>query len=508
MDTQKHAAVDESNLICLPTELLHEIVNGLFTVQLLPDSKDEDAYRSLRALRLTHRKFADYDHLNAYLFGNIYLEPTRACLNSIQRADFSRVAQYVHSVTFTTPPSWALSFKTYERIIHNSEETSARPSPEVLPIAYDAYMRDARDTQTLLESPNSELKQAWKRVLKTLGNRLEKITLLSHECEVTRRVEYLDTPITLKPDVPWQLPRHNHKDNWSGNVMCQASDDGVEYLCKHSTAVAGDKLLAAVISCLAASGVAIAHLVIQIFMEGDLECKDISGWERLDFSKLKKLRISPEMPSGENDLVRRAPFGDVDSRPELMKLKAGGVFHDLVEKCHSSIQSLSFGGKWGGTGVIAWPTRRPTYDFPELRHFALTKNIAPGPLSLWVHHLRNLRHLSLAGCISRGPSYLDWRYVFDAIADHPNVSGPNPLGLEVEFNDLDIGPHSWASYRGIICSDSVIATKRHERDTGPEYWRDVNYALETHFYNEVPFWKNIPLRYHMDEWDPEDSDSE
>ncbi|CVK85192.1 uncharacterized protein FPRN_06931 [Fusarium proliferatum] len=504
---------NDSNLLGLPTEILSEIVKELRFIHVpfsaeYPDIKvEKETHENLKSLRLTHRAFANCDDLNCILFSNICLEPTRASLTSLQRGDFSRVALHVRSVTFTTPPSWALPYKAYEKILRGSQESSVLFLPDGLKAAYDAYMSDARDTQALLEDPEGELKQAWTGIIKILGDRLEKVKLLSYDCERIRQVNYIDTPNT-DVGIPWQLPRHNHEDDrWAHfELRDENSEPTVEYHCKHATAVTGDKLIAMVLTCLAASGVAVPNLNMQLFMTGDLECKDIPGWEDLDFSKLKVLHISPEIPSGENGLVERHLWAMSNSQAERMKIKSGDFCHDLLDKCHSSIQHFAYGIDHVGKGVLCWPTRKPSHDFPELTRLTQKGNIFPQALAHWLLHLKSLRHLEVSGKVCRGPADVDWRFVFSAIREHPNVSGETPKGLRVDLDELHM--EGDVSYSGVICKDASIATKRHERDMSLELWEDLNYGMEAHLYGEMPFGENKALLYCMGQWEPTDEGEE
>ncbi|WZH47263.1 uncharacterized protein QYS62_008407 [Fusarium acuminatum] len=505
---------NESNLLHLPTEILVEIIHDLRFIAVpysteYPEIKiEKETHQNLKSLRLAHRTFAECHDLKSILFSNIVLEPTRAALTSLQRGDVSRIAPHVTSVTFTTPPSWALPYKAYEKILCSPQESSVLFWPEDLKSAYDAYMSDARNTQTLLQDPEGELMQAWTEILKVLGDRLEKVKLLSYDCEKIRQVKYLD--ITNKEDIgiQWQLPRHDHKeDKWAAiGLRDENSDPTVEYHCKHATAVTGDKLIAMVFTCLAASGVAIPNLNIELLMTGNVECKDIPGWEKLDFTKLKILHISPEIPSGENGLVERHLWAMSDSHAEKMKIKAGLFCHDLLDKCHSSIQHFAYGIDHVGKGVLSWPMRQPMHEYPALTRLTQRGNIFPQGLGHWVFHLKNLSHLEISGKVSRGHSDFDWRFVFSAIREHPNVSGESPRGLKVDLENLNM--KGSVSYSGVICKDTSIATKRHERDMSLEHWDDVKYGIEAHFYGETQLSENTALLYLMGRWEPEDEDED
>ncbi|KAF5002438.1 hypothetical protein FGRMN_450 [Fusarium graminum] len=548
-----------ASLITLPTEVLTEILKEVLYINVVvyryyppvrldtgertdypkyrATTQDKKTLQNLKSLRLAHRRFAQCDVVNRILFSDICLEPTRGSLASIQRGDFSHVASYVRSVTFATPPSWTLPRKTYDRILSRSQEPfistpprrlnektrmipqqlfnsnstrggyvrllswTLEPSapflPEALRSAYDAYMTEARYTQALLQDSESELKQTWIQVLRSLGDRLERVRLLSYDCEEMRQVNYLDAPDNAGLNIPWRYPRHDHEGDRSNATVDRDAnfDRTLEYSCTNAAAVAGDKLFATVIACLAASGVAIPHLSIQMFMTGDLECKTIPGWNQVDFSKLKELHISPKIP------YRESGMAEWQLHLEQMKIKFGDFCHDLLDKCHSSIQHFCWGIDQFGQSLLCWPTRRPTYDFPELTHLTQKGNIAPAQLAHWLLHLKNLRHLQLSGEVCRKQYDFDMRFVLNAIRDHSNVKGENPKGLKIDFDGLDLD--SCVSYSGVICRDASMATKRLAPDPSLGYMKDVKYALEAHFYGEVPLQENKTLQCFIDQWGEE-----
>ncbi|KAM0231238.1 hypothetical protein ACHAPO_008616 [Fusarium lateritium] len=498
-----------SNLFRLPAELLIEIFKQLrFVKVLLTDEyphlyirhdapgaslyRDtrivKETYQDLKSLRLAHKTFAEFPDLSNILFSNIVLQPTRTALTSLQRSDFSRVAQYVRSVTFATPPSWALLYKAYVENHRNSQGSSKPFSLENLGSCYEAYMCDARDTYALLKDPEE--------ILKVLGDRIEKVKLLSYACERIRQVKYLDALNKVNTGIPWQLPRHGHANEWSiFGFRKEHANPTVDYFSKHATAVTGDKLIATVFTCLAASGVAIPNLNIQLLMTGNIECKDIPGWEDLDFSKLKVLHISPEIPTSDIRVLERYTWAD------KMKIKCGNFCHDLLDKCHSNIQHFAYGIDHTGRGVLSWPTRRPTHDFPELTHLTQKANTSPLVLAEWLLHLQNLNRLDLSGDFCQGSLPVDWCYVFSAIGKHPNVSGETPKGLRVDIDELYM-IRDELSYSGVVCKDVNIATKRHGRDTSLKHWEDVNYGIEACIYDDVPLHENKALSYIMGYWYP------
>ncbi|KAJ4128963.1 hypothetical protein NW768_007488 [Fusarium equiseti] len=490
MDASPRAVKQEKGFSLLPPEIIAEIAAGLVFARSPEYRFWEETCQQLKILRLAHREFADCGYINKILFARIRLEPTRGGLTTIQLGDFSRVSNYVDSITFITPPSWELSFETYESIVNDADRISAFFSQEKLAEGYAAYMRDAKDAQALLQDLDGELKKAWTRILKRSGNRLKTVRLLSDECKETRHIGYYDTPSQIHSGVPCRLPRHDH------------GMGAIRYGCHYATAVAGDRLFSMAMSCLSASRVAILNLTIETLMTANVECTKIPGWQQLDFSLLRKLEFSCEFPSDEHGLVSEAVKAVTAENME----KTGNIAHQLIDKCHSSIAEITLGGFNGDATV--WPTRAPTYELPELHTF--TQRVDHNPLLLqdWLLHMPSLGRFTLGGKIANEYPSVDLRYVFDAIRDHPNVSGPNPKGLEVVFEQIVASGWVEISYDGTICKDSSIATARCEPDTSSDHLIDCGYPLEAHFYGETKFKHNYPLRYQLDDWDPENEDSD
>ncbi|CAG7556389.1 unnamed protein product [Fusarium equiseti] len=490
MDASPRAVEHEKGFSLLPTEIIIAIAAELVLARSPGYRYWEGTCQQLKILRLAHRRFADCGYINKILFTRIRLEPTRGGLRTIQRGDFSRVANYVDSITFITPPSWELSFETYQSIVNEPDRISAFFSEKKLAEGYAAYMRDAKYAQALLEDLDGELKAAWTRILKTTGDRLKTVRLLSDNCKETRHIEYSDTPSEVHCGVPSRLPRHDH------------GLGPVRYGCHYATALAGDKLFNMAMSCLSASRVAILNLTIDTLLTANNECTRIPGWEQLDFSLLKKLDFSCEFPSDEHGLVSDALEAVTAENME----KAGNIVHQLIDKCHSTIAEVTLGGFDGDATV--WPTRAPTCELPALHTFTQRVDHNPLLLHYWLLHMPSLRCFTLAGRIADKYPSVDLRYVFDAIRDHPNVSGPDPRGLEVVFEQIIASEWVEISYGGKICKDSSIATARYEPDTSSDHLIDRGYPLEAHFYGETNFKHNYPLRYQLDDWDPDDEDSD
>ncbi|KAM0553955.1 hypothetical protein ACHAPJ_007027 [Fusarium lateritium] len=379
MDYKATAASPKNGFYRLPTEILIMIAEDLMT----EDEKKRDwhfyryKYCQLKTLRVTHKRFANLDYINKILFTSIQLEPTRAALTSLQRGNFSRVAEFVRSIIFMAPPSWALLFETFKFIGQKYDEPFGPYFPrefgmpvldhsvaerleghgsfseEQVAEGYAAYIREAKDTQSLLENEDSELKTTWVAILRRLGNRLRKVRVVSRQCEDLRQIGYFDTFSQKDLELPCRLNSHYH------------SEETDEYACKHANAIAGDRLFATVMSCLAASGVVIRHLVISHCITGNFKCADIPGWQDLNLSSLEKLKFSPDISSNEMMVVEDSvldalPFLEL----EEIEQKTSDVLHALVDKCSTSLKLLKLTAK----GPITWPSHPASFDLPMLEH--------------------------------------------------------------------------------------------------------------------------------------------
>ncbi|KAF4971605.1 hypothetical protein FSARC_1604 [Fusarium sarcochroum] len=486
-----------SNFVCLPTEILIEIVSKVAESTNLPEQGSfSGPYYRLKTLRLTHRRLANLDYINTILFTSIQLEPTPASLTSIKGGDLSRIAKFVKTITFTTPPSWMLPFESFQYILEFSptEENKPNFTQRQLADGYAGYMRHARDAQALLEDTNSELKGVWTKVLKTLGSRLSEIQMISPECYDIRHVEYFDTPSKTNQGLPCRLKSHEHyeKDH--------------KYDCQYANAIPGDRLFVTVLSSLAASKVFIPKMTIKQSMTGTVECTDIPGWQQL-ILKLERLNFCPEIICNYNDLANgRIMNASPYLRDEEDELKASTIIHDLVDKCHDTLQHLYL----DGMGAIDWPTQPPPHNLPALQYLAYHfDRVNPYLFRDWVAHMPMLRHLELSGSLSDDLNYIEWRHLFDAVRDHPNVVGPYPKGLYFKLDQIISCDWSEMSYSDVVCQDTNIATgsvprhiatDRYARNTELDDLLNHDLGLEKHFYG-VPFRHNHPLRFLLGNWE-------
>ncbi|KAJ3549985.1 hypothetical protein NM208_g223 [Fusarium decemcellulare] len=489
-----------------------------------------DLYTSLKNLRLTHQRFADLNYINTILFTSLQLEPTQAGVRSLQRGDVSRVSEYVHSITFITPPSWALLFETFSYIVTVSAlkerakqfEVDDRPSyfprchfekslqekfvnehlggqwpisEAQLREGFAAYMRDAEITKDLLEKPEGPLKEALVDLLGKVGNRLRKVRFINHECEEMRQTDYYDTPKSdFEP--PCRLGSHIHSDRTE------------EYGCLRATAVAGECLFTMAMTCLAESGIAIRQLSIKHQMTGNFSWDTAPYWKQLDLNSVDKLKFTPGITLDDHGLVKKSVFNALPSlKDDEIEQRSSDALHSLVEKSRGSLQRL----KINVDGPMTWPSRPASFDMPALEHINFEFNgIHTALLEGWMARMPKLQHLGmLCSRLSRGLEYREWVHLFDAIRDHPNVVAPDAAGLHLDFEQIITCDWTEISYGGLVRLYTKGGEKR-SRDVASGDRDDVDEALEKHWYG-VPYRRNRVLRYWLqdeDEDDEEDDDDD
>lgn len=431
-------------------------------------------------MRLTHERFYNLDSLNAVLFTHIQVEATPEGLASYQGADLSRVARFVEIVTFVAPPSWMLLRETFEQIaIGPSLVEQPKMIETEVESRYTAYMNTAREAQLLLEE-SENFQDVWTQVLKTLGEGLQVIKITSKDCSMS--------------DLPGGLPSHCH------------TFKSHEYGCHCAAAVSGDRLFTTVMSSLVASRVAVPKLDINVLMTGNVKCTEIPGWDDINLSELETLTLRLRIPTREvNWLIEDSVLEAFPSHTfEIAERGSSAMVQNLVDKCRDNLLYLDL---WGG-GAISWPTQNLTYDLSALKHVTYSVDtVRPALLADAVTRMPSLRRFETA-CVkpSKGCSYADWHHVFDAIRDHPNVSGSEPQGLYLNIHRMRTGAQLQLSYEGLICHDSSIATERHEPGAQEtiecDHLADEGFVLEKHLYGETPFSRNYRLRYMLDDWAP------
>ncbi|KAJ4235282.1 hypothetical protein NW760_004817 [Fusarium oxysporum] len=187
---------------------------------------------------------------------------------------------------------------------------------------------------------------------KLFGGSLREICLLSPRDNDDRlcRLGGLDYLCKVDQGIPYDLGPHRHLDH------------GVVYGCRYPAAIAGDQLFSTVISCLAASGVAMAQITIKSIRTGTYNCTRLPGWDLLDFSGLEKIEFSPEIPDGEH----HSGYEDLPclERKEIEQ-RSAKILNAMAYKSLSMLKTLILNGR----GIMDWPAERATLEFPALEQF-------------------------------------------------------------------------------------------------------------------------------------------
>ncbi|KAK7420808.1 hypothetical protein QQX98_002612 [Neonectria punicea] len=412
----------------------------------------------VKALRLTHPRFAELSLINTALFTSIKLEPTEGGLRRLQRGDISRVAHYSQTISFIPPPSWAIQFETFsDRAVRwsieadtynrNSElDTEEQYVDEHLesrwpfsePNIREGFLASKRRTAAskfLLDGSDTQLRDAWVKVLRKLGGRLRKARAAS---------------------------------------------------------VTGDALFAIVVSCLAISGVAVRHIAIKHYMTGNVPWETIPGWKDLDLSALEKIHFKPQLPLDEDIWAKDCVFGPLPlvSDEETVKCARNAV-HALLDKIHASLQCL----KIRVQSPMFWPGPRKRPPMPTLKRLHLMEVDVHTPrLGRWMAHMPQLQHIEIyCSKLFEGLPPRRIVDVLDAIRDHPNVSGLNERGLSVDLDSVMLPNSTEITFVSHVCLSERRMAKEMLGEGAFES-RDIRKAFKRHLYKMVPFRNNYALR--------------
>ncbi|KAK7432966.1 hypothetical protein QQZ08_000437 [Neonectria magnoliae] len=212
---------------------------------------------------------------------------------------------------------------------------------------------------------------------------------------------------------------------------------------------------------------------------------DSSSWRELE----PPCVLTPHRHHGddENRCVRAAA---VAGDEETVKSACDAV-HALLDKNHASLQCLKIHVK----SPMFWPSRRRPPYMPVLKRLHIKEvNVHAPLLARWIAHMPQLQHFEIFySKLFKGLYSHRWIDVLDAIRDHPNVAGPNLRGLKVDVGSLMPTNSIEIAYHAMVrCGDNVATRGLHEDGTYEGEDSDRNYVL----------------RYWLNCYDPDDTDSE
>ena len=448
LSQEEREKMNETNkFCCISEELLATIVRALDDI-----SSEEWQETRLRAflayrksLRLVSRRFARSHFIRSTLFKCIQLLPGPDELGALTQIKINDLAPFVKTVAFVAPPySWTLTFEDFRKStlaqaieregIHSNNLYTYVPvkmvprlhrrgrhrpfhrnSDQEMSARYQQYRAHALSAKSLLQG--EELRAAWTSALKALPH-VEEVVIRS--------------------------PRLVYQDRFY----------------KAAAGPVGDALFTAAVAVLSAAGLTIRNLRVVGLVTGCLDWETLPGWESLDLGQLKSFTFRPRVwrpvenlgtfgiegsrasgsdPTG-NEVSEdeesceedewSSGHGDSSEDDEPHKAEAMANQRNtrsesvaaVLKKSADSIEKF----KYSYLHAMHWPGA-VAIPLPKLRYLSLRGyGIYPRNLAIWMAEMPSLNHLKLSyssiGLFTQ-PHYLDWRYVFDAIRNHPKPTG-------------------------------------------------------------------------------------
>jgi hypothetical protein len=262
-------------------------------------------------------------------------------------------------------------------------------SDEDISAGFERYMQHAQRTRDAYET--NQVQRAWIKVLTELPD--------VHDFKIGN----WDYGCTSKK--PWrelgcEIEGHEH-------YYGRGHEEDV---CRRLQEPVGKALFAAAIASLAAARSKIAHLNVECVVDGYFAWADSGELNNLDLSRLQTLSFQPievtnDEPGSEATITARYSI----------------AITALLRKCSNTLQTLDF-----CSDLPLCPMRWPPPNtpgsldlppFPALTSFTTGVSLHLSAFSHFLHRAPTLSHLGLNSCEGELGK---WRYLWDAIRDHPN----------------------------------------------------------------------------------------
>lgn len=390
-----------------------------------------DDFRNLKALRLSSLRFAYLNSIYKILFRKIDLVASSEHLEHVAKTDFSRIAPFLKTVTFVAPTNtWALTLEGFREVIlaqaiqryaddhdiwggmnSNAHEPDGHQefieqhwngkgktplSKDQIRAGFEQYRGQAQAAKDLL--CGEEFRATWTSVLQTLAN-------VHSVCFATPKYEQSRGSHVVKyGDYIVRSPPHNrtHPDE----------------SCRRVIAPVGDALFAAGIACLAEADVRVRDMKVSCAMTGEVGWETLAGWEDLDLSQMWRFEFHPKVQSFRDDL-------EITEGENATAAWAATAVATVLKKCGNELEEFSYDRSCN----IQWPGNE-IIGLPKLKYLSLDKgSIHPSNLRAWMAKMPSLEDLRLHNTRLCEDFYHGWRYIFDAVRDHPR-------GMKVWFDHI------------------------------------------------------------------------
>ncbi|KAH8195006.1 hypothetical protein TruAng_010828 [Truncatella angustata] len=358
-----HGTTAPFRLLDLPNEIVYLIVDWLWA------TKKSSVHReSLKALRLTSRRFANDDHVTGYVCRHICFVASPLHLEELQDHDFSRLENAVREVTFIptdfdwTIPKQAAQFSAREAGARNGLYPPDKKGTLL------SYQQESKDTEQLYVS--GVFTRAWGEVLKQL-KRVDSFPM-AHSGQLFKL--------------------HRGKYIWgTSNSMV------------HITPAVWAQLLTTALKAIAFAGISPRSLGLGYF-QSDVS----SSWvaqpgliggllaRQLDLSRLAQLDIATD------------DFGSVYS------LLSSTADHLTSLRIRDTSRHVRYQSDW--QTEMTPPPVMPRLERLTIRGFEFDGLV----LGNWITSLSSLTDMMLEKAGMQSGRYFQWAYVCRALHDHDN----------------------------------------------------------------------------------------
>lgn len=471
---------------------------------------------TLKALRLTHRNFANLRHINEVLFRSVKLLPTPKGLENVERLDMSRILNYVKRISFVSPRVRSLEYETFAKVVKGAaihkrieELTAADRNPHYddsmreeflkrhfggkepfiesqLHDGVDSYKQNGQVLETLFGGSDQRIKEAWTKVLKNVRDRHTEIRCYTDNYVTKRMVE--------------------EEAKSTANKVHAGPDFDRKFAHEATKALAGTALFATAMSCVAASELKLHSLEIDGEMTGEFNWEAIPGWDKLDLSSLQKIEFMPRdvftyvspgrVPESIQDLF---PVTD----PEYTSKRACKALGILIDGSRDSLRTLIVQDDAG----MSWPDRPASKDLPLLESLCSSPSgTEPTFLASWIARMPRLGDLEVAGSLAGDTEYERLVDILDAVRDHPRALAPEGPGIHLVISQIQTNNWTTLSWEGMVHRKYRDIAERpsyiaEEFERAGDY--DIDLALESHLIYAEPYSENRALRAFL-EADEED----
>ncbi|KAL8792213.1 MAG: hypothetical protein Q9195_005169 [Heterodermia aff. obscurata] len=371
---------------------------------------------NLKALRLSHPRFAYLHWILRYMFYNFRIDADSHHIELLAETELSPIASFVIGVDLVAPlHSWTCKLADFKAIVHEQalcdhRNTLFRNRASTEQISednhlieffeendfrdgYEHYRNKALANQESLRNHKSSFTKA------TLADAFRKLKIIysinfySFERSNTALAKQLIGPRKCAVQLEDHYMEEQRRRIIAGPV--------------------GDAVFEVGIESLAEADVCVQSLEIYCAMTDYFGWENIPSWAKLDLSSLQSLDFDPWVISDYS----MGEFTGLPAAEYAFAISASDAIANLMRKCKDSLETF----KYGHNSPKTWPGAL-VIPLPNLKELSLVGGyLEPKNAQRWLAEMSSLEKINLEyiGIQADRPSrYWDWLHFFDAIRNH------------------------------------------------------------------------------------------